>query len=64
MAKPKVTFRIEGPDENNGHLELSVAAEALPTLSDLYGIAPGATGGKSSEQFVRELRDAWDKTDR
>ena len=33
----------------------------LPTLSDLFGIAPGATGGKSSEQFVRELRDRWDE---
>lgn len=33
--------------------------EELPTLSDLYGIAPGATGDKSSEQFVRELRDEW-----
>ena len=32
----------------------------LPTLSDLRGIAPGATGDKSSEQFVRELRDKWD----
>lgn len=32
--------------------------ESLPTLSDLYGIAPDATGSKSSEQFVRELRDA------
>ena len=38
--------------------------EELPTLSDLYGLAPGATSGKSSERFVRELRDAWDKTDR
>ncbi len=35
--------------------------ESLPSLSDLYGIAPDATGGKSSEQFVRELRDRWDK---
>lgn len=33
--------------------------EELPTLSDLYGIAPGATGDRSSEQFVRELRDEW-----
>ena len=31
----------------------------LPSLSELRGIAPEATGGKSSEQFVRELRDQW-----
>ena len=31
----------------------------LPTLSDLYGIAPNATGGLSSEDFVRKLRDEW-----
>lgn len=39
-------------------------AEELPTLSDLYGIAPGATGGMSSERFVRELRDAWGEANR
>ena len=33
--------------------------EQLPTLRGLYGIAPDATGGRSSEQFVRELRDKW-----
>jgi hypothetical protein len=32
--------------------------EDLPLLSDLNGIAPGATGGLSPEDFVRELRDA------
>ena len=36
-------------------------SEELPILSDLYGIAPGSTGGMSSERFVRELRDAWGK---
>ena len=35
--------------------------ESLPTLSDLFGIAPGMTGEKSSEEFVRELRDSWDE---
>ena len=35
------------------------SSEELPTLSDLYGIAPGATDGMPSERFVRELRDAW-----
>lgn len=42
-------------------VEVLDPTEQLPTLSDLFGIAPGATGGKSSEQFVRELRDSWDK---
>lgn len=36
-------------------------SEHLPSLYDLYGIAPDATGDKSSEQFVRELRDGWGK---
>ena len=31
---------------------------------DRFGIAPGATGEKSSEQFVRELRDSWDESKR
>ncbi len=35
--------------------------EEVPSLRDLYGIAPDATGGKSSEQFVREMRDEWGK---
>ena len=41
--------------------EVLPPTEQLPTLSDLFGIAPGATGEKSSEQFVRELRDSWDE---
>ena len=36
-------------------------SSALPSLIELRGIAPEATGGKSSEQFVRELRDGWGK---
>lgn len=31
----------------------------LPDWDDLRGRAPGATGGLSSEVFVRELRDGW-----
>lgn len=42
-------------------VEVLPSTEPLPTLSDLFGIAPGATGGKSSEWFVRELRDSWDE---
>ena len=36
-------------------------SEKLPSLRDLYGIAPDATGDKSSEQLVREQRDEWSK---
>ena len=42
-------------------MEILPPSNELPSLSDLRGIAPGATGGKSSEQFVRELRDEWDR---
>ncbi|MGI9558846.1 MAG: hypothetical protein ACR2NQ_04180 [Thermodesulfobacteriota bacterium] len=31
----------------------------LPSLGDLYGIAPDATGNETPEQFVREMRDKW-----
>ena len=48
------------PHEIHVHkIEVLPPSKDLPTLSDLRGIAPGATGGKSSEQFVRELRDKW-----
>ncbi|TGO02296.1 hypothetical protein PN36_27270 [Candidatus Thiomargarita nelsonii] len=36
------------PDENE-----------LPSLFDLHGIAPNATKGLSSEDFVRGIRDEW-----
>ena len=49
---------------NAREMEILPPAEELPSLSDLQGIAPGATGGKSSEQFVRELRDEWDRDTR
>ena len=31
-----------------------------PKLADLKGIAPNCTGNKSSEDFVRDMRDEWD----
>ena len=55
------------PDEpfpykiNVREMEVLPPTEALPTLSDLYGIAPGTAGDKTSEQFVREIRDKWGK---
>jgi len=33
--------------------------DSLPSLTNLRGIAPNATGGVMSEDFVRRLRDAW-----
>ena len=57
-------YRPEAPfpyKMNVQEMEVLPPTEELPTLSDLYGIAPGATGSKSSEQFVRELRDRWDE---
>ena len=49
---------------NVQEMEVLPPTKELPTLSDLYGIAPGATGDKSSEQFVRELRDEWGEVKR
>lgn len=31
----------------------------LPDWKDLLGIAPEATGGLSSEEFIRNLRNEW-----
>lgn len=46
---------------NVQEMEVLPPTEELPSLFDIRGIAPGATGGKSSEQFVRELREEWDR---
>ena len=40
-------------------IEVLPPSSELPTLSDLRGIAPDATGDKTPEEFVRELRDQW-----
>ncbi|MCY3972786.1 MAG: hypothetical protein OXF52_01040 [Candidatus Dadabacteria bacterium] len=42
-------------------IEILPPPEELPSLRDIYGIFPDLTGGKSSEQFVREIRDGWYK---
>jgi hypothetical protein len=39
-------------------LEMSPPEEQLPTIWDLRGIAPAATGGLDSVAFIRTLRDA------
>ncbi len=33
--------------------------ETLPEFDDLKGVAPDATGGMSSEAFIRKGRDSW-----
>ncbi len=40
-------------------IEVLPPTNELPSLNDLYGIAPKATGDKTPEEFVRELRDQW-----
>jgi hypothetical protein len=40
-------------------LDLLPPDSVLPTLSQLRGIAPDATGDLSSEDFIRQLRDGW-----
>ena len=42
-------------------IEILPPPEELPSFEDIRGMCPGLTGGKSSEQFVREMRDEWDK---
>ena len=43
----------------------AIVAELKRDVSweDIRGVAPDATGGLPSEDFVREIRDAWDRTD-
>ena len=40
-------------------IEIFPPESELPAWDDLRGRAPNATGGLSSEAFVRELRDGW-----
>ena len=49
---------VRGDDED---MRVLSPSSEIPSLSELRGIAPEATRGKSSEQFVRELRDSWGK---
>jgi len=41
-------------------IEVIGAPEELPTLTELRGIARGATGDMTAVQYVRALRDEWD----
>lgn len=40
-------------------MDVHPPSEDLPTLSDLRGVAPRATGRLKSETFVRKLRGEW-----
>jgi hypothetical protein len=41
-------------------IEVHPADENLPRLADLRGIAPGLTGGKTSVEYVAQIRNEWD----
>ncbi|MGR3913927.1 MAG: hypothetical protein OD918_05290 [Gammaproteobacteria bacterium] len=45
-------------------MEVSSPGAQPPSFEDIRGIAPDMTGGKSSEDFVRELRDEWDEREK
>jgi len=58
----KLTYKR--PDEypskvDVASMDVHPAIEDLPSLSDLKGVAPRATGRYKSETFVRRLRDEW-----
>lgn len=40
-------------------IEIHPPEETLPSLNELRGIAPDALAGKSTEEFIWEIRDAW-----
>jgi len=40
-------------------IDIHEPSDSLPNLDKLRGIAPDATGERSSEEFVRTLRDDW-----
>jgi hypothetical protein len=41
------------------HIDVYPDESTLPSAGELFGIAPNATGEKSSEEFVRDLRRGW-----
>ena len=42
-------------------IDIYPSEDELPTIEDLRGIAPDATGDMASEDFVRALRDGWEQ---
>lgn len=53
-ARERFPFEVVVSD-----IEVYPSDEELPTLDDLRGIAPNATQGVSSEEFVRNIRVEW-----
>jgi hypothetical protein len=41
-------------------IEVFAMDNELPDFDDIRGLAPDITGGKSSEAYIAEMRDAWD----
>jgi hypothetical protein len=57
--KPKITDAL--PYEMHANeIEIHIDEDNLPDLKGLKGIAPGLTGDKSSEEFVRGIRNEWE----
>ena len=52
----KIPYKIDVQE-----IEVLPRSDDLPSFSDLRGIAPNVTGNKAPEDFVRELRNQWDK---
>jgi hypothetical protein len=44
---------------NVTYIQILPPDDELPTLYDLRGIAPNATGDMDSAEFIRSIRDAW-----
>lgn len=44
---------------NATRIEVFPPESQLPTLDDLFGIAPDATGNEPTEDFVRKVRNGW-----
>jgi len=60
MGQYKYKYRHSHPYYVNvTALEIYPDENELPSLFDLYDIAPNATNGLSSEDFVRRVRDEW-----
>ena len=56
----KYRAKSDFPAEINADsIEVYPTEDKLPTMDDLRGIAPDATQGLPSEEFVRNLRDGW-----
>jgi hypothetical protein len=55
----KYRWREKFPYEARANRLEQVSESDQPYLPNLIGMAPNATGGERSEDFVKELRSAW-----